>query len=162
MNDDRSTETSESEARPLAPNEMAFGTQVGSGLDRQSSFENDQEFVEFMFGTRFDDLARLVSRDNYNKGFKDGDLVSNPLYIPTKVMLMVTELAEGVEAHRAGGTDLRDNHLPKYSALGVELADTVIRILDLAGDLSLPVGEIVAAKLAYNRSRARAHGGKAY
>jgi len=80
------------------------------------------------------------------------------------LMLIVTELAEAMEGYRRG---LQSDHLPEYSALEEELADTVIRILDLAGGLGLRLGEAVAAKLIYNLTRPdhdlaarRAEGGK--
>lgn len=44
-----------------------------------------------------------------------------------RFMLMISELAEGLEGDRKV---LMDNHLPQYPMLWVELADTVIRVLD--------------------------------
>lgn len=44
-----------------------------------------------------------------------------------RFMLMVTELAEGMEGARK---NLQDDHLPQYPMLWVELADEVIRVLD--------------------------------
>lgn len=85
---------------------------------------------------------------------------------PTKLMLIVSELAEAMEGHRKG---LADDKLPHRLMIEVELADAVIRIADLAGALGLDLGGAIAEKMAFNASRPdhqpanrRAAGGKAY
>lgn len=86
--------------------------------------------------------------------------------VPEKLMLIVSEVAEAMEGHRKG---LKDDHLPNRSMLEVELADTVIRVSDLAGALGLDLAGAIIEKLAYNQRRAdhkpearAADGGKAY
>lgn len=86
--------------------------------------------------------------------------------IPEKLMLIVSEVAEGMEGHRG---NLMDNHLPHRKMLEVELADAMIRIFDLAGFLQMDLAGAVAEKLAYNMQRAdhkienrKAEGGKAF
>lgn len=85
---------------------------------------------------------------------------------PVRLMLMVSELGEAMEAHRKG---LMDDHLPNRPGLEVELADLVIRAFDMAGGQGLDLAGAIGEKLAYNQSRAdhkpenRAKvGGKAY
>ena len=73
------------------------------------------------------------------------------LLISTKLMLTVTEVAEAMEGHRKG---LKDDHLTHRDMLEVELADTVIRVLDLAGALKMDVAGAIMEKLAYNQQRA--------
>lgn len=73
------------------------------------------------------------------------------LWIGTKLMLSVTELAEGMEGLRKG---LMDDKLPHRPMLEVELADAVIRCFDLAGGLSFDLGGAIAEKLAFNATRA--------
>lgn len=48
----------------------------------------------------------------------------------TATMLVVTELAEAAEGARK---DLMDDHLPHHRMFEVELADALIRLLDMAG-----------------------------
>lgn len=79
---------------------------------------------------------------------------STPEYIqqlvPTKLMLIVSEVSEAMEGHRK---DRTDDHLPHRKAIEVELADAVIRIADLAGALGLDLGGALAEKMAYNTHR---------
>lgn len=49
---------------------------------------------------------------------------------------------------------------PKPEGFGVELADTIIRILDLAGFLGLDMAALVELKMEYNRGRPHKHGGR--
>lgn len=46
----------------------------------------------------------------------------------------------------------------KPEGFGVELADNVIRVLDLMHEKGLPVRELFAAKMAYNETRPYKHG----
>ncbi|MDE8343242.1 MAG: hypothetical protein POG24_05420 [Acidocella sp.] len=86
--------------------------------------------------------------------------------IGEKLMLIVSEIAEAMEGHRK---NLADDKLPHRPMLEVELADALIRILDLAGGLKLDLAGAVMEKMRYNATRvdhtnaARlAPGGKAY
>lgn len=73
------------------------------------------------------------------------------LIINTKLMLIVSEVAEAFEGHRKG---LKDDHLPHRDMLEVELADAVIRIADLAEALNYNLAGAILEKLKYNRTRA--------
>jgi NTP pyrophosphatase (non-canonical NTP hydrolase) len=66
-------------------------------------------------------------------------------------MLTVSELGEAMEGHRKG---LQDDHLPEFKMVEVELADTMIRICDLAGAKGYRLAEAMAAKMQYNAERA--------
>lgn len=85
--------------------------------------------------------------------------------VPRLLMLCVSELAEAMEGHRK---NLMDTHLTNRKMLEVELADTLIRIFDMAGGLKLDVAGAIRDKLIYNTTRedhkpeVRANGGKAY
>ncbi len=82
------------------------------------------------------------------------------------LMLIVSEISEGMEGHRK---DLMDDKLPHRKMLEVELADAVIRIFDLAGSKRFDLGTTIAEKMAFNAQRAdhkpearAAAGGKKY
>ena len=66
------------------------------------------------------------------------------------LMLVVSELAEAMEADRKG---LMDDKLPHIDGFTVELADTLIRIFDIAGAYNLKLGLAVKEKLEYNKNR---------
>jgi hypothetical protein len=70
--------------------------------------------------------------------------------INTKLLLIVTEIAEATEGVRK---DLMDDKLPHRKMVEVELADALIRILDLAGAMHLDIGGAVSEKLVFNANR---------
>ena len=73
------------------------------------------------------------------------------LWVMAKLALVHSEVSEGVEGYRKGKMD---DHLPHRDMLEVELADAVIRILDLAGGFGMDIGGAIIEKLAYNQKRA--------
>lgn len=113
-----------------------------------------------------DTITDLMDFTHYaNKHWWD-DSYDPLLIVPTKLMLIVSELAEAMEGHRKG---LQDDKLPHRSMLEVELADALIRLLDLAGKLDLDLGGAYVEKMRFNAVRAdhkpearEADGGKKY
>jgi NTP pyrophosphatase (non-canonical NTP hydrolase) len=77
--------------------------------------------------------------------------VKEPLLVPAKLCLIHSEISEAMEGDRK---KLNDDHLPHRSMLEVELADAMIRIMDLAGALDLDLGGAIVEKLQYNTTRA--------
>jgi hypothetical protein len=80
--------------------------------------------------------------------------------------LIHSEVSEALEGHRKG---LMDTHLTERPMIEVELADTLIRVFDLAGYLGLDIGGAFVAKREYNAVRQdhkletrNAEGGKAF
>ncbi len=65
--------------------------------------------------------------------------------------LIHSEISECMEGERKG---LMDDHLPHRSMLEVELADAMIRIMDIAASRKLDLGGAIVEKIAYNRKRA--------
>lgn len=93
-------------------------------------------------------------------------IVNRPHAIGEKLMLVVSEVSEAMEGHRK---NLQDDKLPHRKMIEVELADAVIRIMDLAGAMDLDIGGAIAEKMAYNSTREdhkienrKKEGGKAY
>ncbi len=74
------------------------------------------------------------------------------------LMLAVTELAEAMEAHRDGNP--ASEKIGGFSRVEEELADTIIRVLDLAGGMEYDIENALRAKMAYNKTRTYRHGGK--
>lgn len=71
--------------------------------------------------------------------------------VPEMLALIHSEISEALEGYRKM---LMDDHLPERLMIEVELADAVIRIMDLAGYLDLDLGAAVREKFAYNQTRA--------
>lgn len=72
-------------------------------------------------------------------------------FVAAKIALVHSEVSEALEGVRKGK---QDDHLPARLAVEVEIADAVIRMLDLAGQLELDINGAVLAKLDYNSTRA--------
>ena len=70
-------------------------------------------------------------------------------------MLVVTELAEGVEADRK---NLRSDHCPEFSGREEELADVLVRCFHMADKYNLNLGNAFVAKMRYNFTRPIKHG----
>lgn len=67
-----------------------------------------------------------------------------------QIALMHSELSEMLEGVRKSK---QDDHLPRYPAEWVEMADLLIRALDYCGGHRIPIGEVLYAKLVYNSKR---------
>ena len=73
------------------------------------------------------------------------------------VALIHSELSEALEAMRQGEL-LPDEHVSEFLNVEVELADAIIRIMDLAAAQGWRVAEALVAKVRYNEGREYKHG----
>lgn len=78
----------------------------------------------------------------------------------TLIALIHSELSEALEGLRHGNP--KSEHIPEFSALEEELADVIIRCMDMAGAKKLRLGEAIIAKHQFNLGREYKHGGKAF
>lgn len=93
-------------------------------------------------------LQDVCYQDSYKAGWWDNGI--GPLTFSNKLMLVVSELAEAMEADRKG---LKDDKLPHRDGREVELADAIIRIFDLAGAYKFDLPGAIVEKMAFNAQR---------
>ena len=96
-------------------------------------------------------VQSVIHKTNVAKGFWD-----EPRNDSEALMLMVTEIAEGCEGLRHGNPP--SDHIPKFTAIEEEMADTIIRILDMAEGRQWRVAQALIAKLEFNLTRPHKHG----
>lgn len=116
------------------------------------------------------DLASRIEKNAIAKGFwavanvpGNGEMIKGTqledLQVATKLGLIHSEVSEAMEAHRdLGFTAGSINGKPE--GFVYELADVVIRVLDLADHFGLNIEQAIVDKMAYNESRPYMHGKK--
>ena len=80
--------------------------------------------------------------------------------IPELCMLITCELAELVEAYRNGDLNKPCDKPIQLTCMEEEIADIIIRTLDMAGAYGIDVVRAVQVKHDYNIDRPKRHGGK--
>lgn len=126
------------------------------------AFEGIDEFGGNIFeDDELADMQALVHQTAIDHGWWEGVTVG---IIPEKLALIHSEVSEALEEYRKGDHPLVETYFVgpdrKPEGFGVELADAIIRILDLAGYLGINMAEAVALKHNYNITRSYRHGGK--
>ena len=79
----------------------------------------------------------------------------------TCIALMHSELSEALEKMREGAFPheaTTDFNTGKPIGVGIELADTVIRIADFCGAYGINLEQRILEKMEYNKGRERLHG----
>lgn len=109
-----------------------------------------QEQTEKLAGEIFDSMGKSFNQLAHKNGFYDAE--TNPA---EKLMLVVTEIAEVVEALRHGNP--ASEKIPGFSAEEEEIADTIIRLLDYGAERKLHMGQAIIAKHKYNLGRPYKH-----
>jgi NTP pyrophosphatase (non-canonical NTP hydrolase) len=100
------------------------------------------------------DYCTAAHKNAVDKGFYDINRTFDGL-----CMLIITELAESVEADRI------DNWAGDYDdfseikdSVQVELADVFIRLFDLCGRYDIDIEKFITEKMHYNSTRVKMHG----
>ena len=75
-------------------------------------------------------------------------------------VLVVSELSEGLEWLRKG--NLKSDHILDFLGIEEELADVIIRIMNMGKSKGWKIAEAVIEKLKYNENRLYKHGGKRF
>lgn len=125
----------------------------------------DQEVIFAPSRVRISDMQAYIGQWAERKGWYDPGLCDQLPKIKGRnigelLALVTSEVSEALEAAREGQMDTVTDANGKPQGFYSELADCVIRIMDLfhAADRSLAVE--IALKMAYNEKRSYRHGGK--
>ena len=114
-------------------------------LSNKSSREKFFECKHCEFKNYTDIIQKELHETAVEKGFWE----DSPDFL-NRLMLIVSELGEAAEAYRK---DDQEN-------MREELADTVIRIMDLAENMGFSLAEEILKKSAYNKTRPYKHNKK--
>lgn len=109
---------------------------------------------ELAFAHEFAEMQRRAHALMVSKGFWPKDKKTRN--VGEQIALIHSELSEGMEGYRQGNPP--DDKVPEFNALEAELADAILRIMDLAEGLNLNVGEALVRKHAFNEGRQHKHG----
>lgn len=108
--------------------------------------------------TDLNDLASEIAKINQSKGWWDEDRDFLAM-----LMLVVSEASEAAEEYR-NGTLIQDTYFNEGSlkpeGVPSELADIIIRVLDISAYHGIDIGVAVREKIEYNKTRSFRHGGK--
>lgn len=109
-----------------------------------------------------DDFIRAfekVAEDVYQTALSKGWYDSGERNLGEAIALMHSELSEALEALRAGAATPSDK-IEGFLGVEEELADCIIRIMDLSQNQKWRIAEAILAKIAFNKTRPPKHGKK--
>lgn len=107
------------------------------------------------------DLQKIFHQTAVDHGFYDDiQKVPNEYYIASKLALISSEVSEALEDVRKGNMAFVVDKNGKPTGLPSELADVIIRVLDLSEHLAIDMDAVLIAKHNYNKTRSYRHGDK--
>ena len=108
---------------------------------------------QLQFFALFGELQAESHANAVRKGFWSSLNQTDDEMFPAKIALCHSELTEALEAHRKRG---------EKSEIGEELADVIIRVMDIAERLQIPLALHIISKHEHNLGRPFMHDNKRY
>ena len=120
-------------------------------MDKSNDVQALKDHFDAEFVRVFERIQRGVHQNAVDHGWWE-----EPREDGTLIALIMSEAAEALEALRKGNKP--DEHCPQFSGAEVELADVVIRIMDMAEARGWDVAGAIVAKHEFNKTRPYKHG----
>ena len=138
---------------------LELQAEIHENAKNKGFWEEDNNLINFL--TNDMNLPEEVN--------KEINRIQEQFVIPRRLMLIVSELGEALEALRKGKRAKKNEfefspqmvkHFETFikDTFEDELADTVIRIFDLCAYLGINIEEHIHWKMSYNETRPRLHG----
>lgn len=140
-------------------------TEIDSTPSTQS--KSQVQALDLVSGSAFREAWRNLAGEIYAigkaSGFYDHPHTDPGFNHEQKLLLIVSELIEGFEGTRsAPWPGVADDKLKHRPMLEVELADTIIRVMNYATHCGLDVAGAIVEKASFNATRGHRHGGKRF
>lgn len=133
-------------------------SEIMNAISREKGFWEDWELADALESLADDDrINSEVDIELVDVILRQAASALRNNVIGTKLMLIVSELAEAIASLRSTGYE---GHHAGQGNIGEELADAQIRIGDLARMMGVEIGDQVVEKIVTNSGRTHKHGKK--
>lgn len=96
-------------------------------------------------------LMAEIDKNNEEKGWNDD------FNLQSALLLVIGEVSESVEWLRKGD-NAKSDHIPEYDGFSEEMADVIILVLHICAHERIDIGNVIIAKMIFNKSRPYKHG----